>query len=221
MTTDAFIDIYWSHYLSLEKEFVNTFQYVTLDRDNENAFSLTYAKLMLAIGSELDVVLKEYCLNIDVSFKKSYKTIGKYKEAIIKEKPEFVDQKVAIINHELQIEPWKEWNNLPDAPWWWTVYNKVKHKRTSKVKIDGVEKEGYRFANQKYVMLALAGLYQILVYYYYEIAKEADDEVLTPMPASRLFKLTGGAWDKIGFYDELGFHIHDGYLMVVKSRIHY
>ena len=107
------------------------------------------------------------------------------------------------------------------TPWWWTAYNKVKHNRTSLVEIDGKKQEGYKFANQKYTMLALAGLYQIMVYLYQKLATDEGKKIVTPMPGSRLFKLIGGVWDSISFYGDSAFYINDGDLIWETSTIHY
>lgn len=58
MLSDDFINNYWSQYRLLEKEYLNTLQFITLDEDNDNAFSQAYIKLILELGSEIDVVFK-------------------------------------------------------------------------------------------------------------------------------------------------------------------
>jgi hypothetical protein len=221
MTCDEFITRYWSQYLSIEKEFAATIHYLALDVNNENAYSQAYSKLMLEIGSETDVVFKEYCSLIDSTFSKKYRTIGRYKDSIKKSNPDFITQEVEIINYNRNLSPWEEWNTLPDAPWWWTAYNKVKHSRTSIVEIDGLKQEGYKFANQKYILLALAGLYQIMVNYYRRLASDEKKQIVTPMPGSRVFKMTGGEWDSISFYGDSAFYINEGNLVWEMSTIHY
>ena len=221
MTCDEFTTIYWTQYLSLEKEFAATLQYLTLDVNNENAYSQAYSKLMLEIGSEIDVVFKEYCKLIDSDFKGTYKTIGRYKNSIKNNNPDFITQEVMIINHDRTLSPWIEWNTLPDSPWWWTAYNKVKHSRTSVVEIDGLKQKAYKFANQKYTLLALAGLYQIMVNLYQRLASDEEKRIVTPMPGSRVFKMTGGQWDHINFYGDSAFYIDKGNLFWETSTIHY
>ena len=222
MTSDEFINLFWSQYISLEKDFTATLHYLALDAINENAYSQAYAKLILEIGSEVDVVFKEYCRTIDPLFKSSYRTIGRYKESISNNNAAFITQQVSLINYGRILSPWAEWSTLPDAPWWWTAYNKVKHSRISIVDLDGVKQEGFKFANQKYTLLALAGLYQIMIYYYQRIASEEGNSIVTPMPGSRLFKLHGGIWDQIDFYGDSAFYINDeDHLIWETSTIHY
>lgn len=63
---------------------------------------------MLEIGSEVDVVFKEYCLAIDTHFKKTYSSIGRYKTSIKNNKREFISQEVLIINQIRELTPRKE-----------------------------------------------------------------------------------------------------------------
>lgn len=221
MTCDEFTIIYWSQYISLEKEFSATLHYLALDTKHENAYSQAYSKLMLEVGSEIDVVFKEYCKLIDSTFKKSYKSIGRYKDSIKNNNPDFITQEVMVINYDRILYPWIDWNILPDSPRWWTAYNHVKHNRTSVVEIDGLKQEGYKFANQKYTLLALAGLYQIMINFYLRLANDEGKLIVTPMPGSRVFKMTGGVWDAISFYGDSAFYIKNGDLFWETSIINY
>ena len=224
MTSDQFINIYWSQYISIEKEFTTSVQYLSIDEINNESYSQAYSKLMLQIGSEIDVVFKEYCQVIDNNFKKSYKSIDRYRNCVLACEPAFVTQEIEIKNYGRIIKPWFDWSIRPDkAPFWWTAYNAVKHNRTGIEEIDGERLEGYKFANQKYTLLALGGLYQIMVYYYHKIATNESKWVVTPMPGSRLFELTGGIWADIVFYGDSAFHIdpNTGHLLWKTSSIHY
>jgi len=63
MTTKEFKRSYISHYLLLEKNFQSTTEYVTVAEDNYDAYSVSYLKLLLTIGSEIDVML-EFLANL-------------------------------------------------------------------------------------------------------------------------------------------------------------
>lgn len=159
---------------------------------NWETFSDVYLKLLLQIGSELDIAFKEYCGSLDSDF--VGKTIGIYRECIQRNK----------------------------APCWWTTYNKAKHERYSVAEIDGIQKHGFQFANQKYTIEALAGLFQILIYFYYDIAWEEEKKVVTPIPGSKLFTLVGGAWDSVDFFTDCAFYIDErGYLIYEYSQFPY
>ncbi len=56
---------HWQHFLSLERDFIETLEYVELDQDNKDTFSVAYTKLLLAVCSEIDVVAKLLCKKIN------------------------------------------------------------------------------------------------------------------------------------------------------------
>ena len=68
MTCDKFCEAFWAHYISIEKEFFKTTTYVTLNNDNNKTYSESYLKLLLAIGSEVDVTMKFYCSILNPKF---------------------------------------------------------------------------------------------------------------------------------------------------------
>ena len=69
MTSQVLLDYFWTHYIMLEKEFMTTILYVRIDKDNSNTYSDAYIKLLLQIGSEIDVVAKETCKLLNPKFK--------------------------------------------------------------------------------------------------------------------------------------------------------
>ena len=44
----------WDYYLVLERELVNSFNYVELSNDNFSTYSVEFAKMLLSICSEFD-----------------------------------------------------------------------------------------------------------------------------------------------------------------------
>lgn len=56
MNTDEFIENYWCHYIMIEKEFCEIFEYITLDKENENAFSHAYSKIILKSAVKLTLL---------------------------------------------------------------------------------------------------------------------------------------------------------------------
>lgn len=61
MTKNEFIKVYWRQYLLLEKEFLNTSDYVSIDQENYSTFSNQYLKLLLAVCSEMDSIAEVLC----------------------------------------------------------------------------------------------------------------------------------------------------------------
>jgi hypothetical protein len=56
----------------IEKEFRKAMQYVSLSTDNANTYSDFLVKLILQIGSEIDVIIK-YAISCILRFEKSSK----------------------------------------------------------------------------------------------------------------------------------------------------
>lgn len=50
MNKQDFIHLYWKIYISIEKEFVETLNYVSLAVENYGAFSSSYIKILLQVG---------------------------------------------------------------------------------------------------------------------------------------------------------------------------
>ena len=199
LSCEKFIDVYWSQYIDYEREFRHTLKYITIDEDNFMAFSNTYLKLMLGVCSEVDVAAKEYCTLLDGA--RSYDNINQYRMCIQKKEENFTKSKIRILKRSMLLEPWSSWDMRSDKnPEWWRIYNKVKHERTSMHKINEMEKEWFRFANQQYTLNALAGLYQILMSAYLILAKQENKKILCPLPGSRVFTIDGPMWENVEVY---------------------
>ena len=191
-------EVYWAHYIAIEKEFARTFEYVSLSTDNYNVYSEAYLKLILQIGSELDIVLKEYCELFSQSF--SGRNLNDCRKIIKKNDELFCEQKVKVFKFNECIIPWEIWGKSENNPVWWRVYNKVKHERTKVGTIENETKEYYKFANLKNTLYLLAALYQTNVYLYYKVAEEIGERIKTPLLVSGIFQLVEGKWDEIPFY---------------------
>ena len=111
MDKHKFLQLYWKNYISIEKEFVQTLNYVALDEENYNVFSSAYIKILLQIGSEIDIVAKSFCIFRDKSLK--LKNINDYKYEIMKRETDFGNTKVIVLqgNDICPIKPWKVWND--------------------------------------------------------------------------------------------------------------
>ena len=201
MTREEFSDLYWYQYIMIEKEFKATTKYVTIDSLNCKAYSIAYAKLLLQIGSEVDVIAKQLCLEINNNSKA--KNINQYSPEIIGRFIEFPNVTVAC--GSIVLQPWKEWDK--DSPDWWKVYNGVKHNRNKTETYANITQENYRFGNQENTLNALAGLYQLEQYLYSVIAHNPHEE--TPLPGSRLFKLIDCGWEKKQFAQDMVLYVND------------
>lgn len=121
-------NMHWSYYLALEKDFAKTFRYVEPCADNANVYSIEYVGLYLAIGSEIDTVLKETCKALGVG--RDLDCIGKYRNALkgVADVKTVLSAPVKLLRYPLpNCDPWKGWldgtlldeNGKPTSPKWW------------------------------------------------------------------------------------------------------
>lgn len=190
MTRDEFCKCHWEYYLVLEKDFLEIERYVAFDlgdnflytnnlvTDNGNSecFSNEFIKQYQAICSEVDVILKSICKEININ--STANDMEKYSDEILNTWSGIVQQKVKLKDIELQ--PFSNWSSQPQykSPDWWTPYNKVKHNRLA----------NYKKANLKNTINALAGLY-ILEQYFVKYIGGRDNVEDVPNDISKLFEM--------------------------------
>lgn len=199
MTTEIFKKLYWKNFTSIEEEFFLTEKFVAFDVCNFAAYSSAFLKLLLEIGSEIDILAKTFCsvcLNqTDVS------NINGYRDCILGNAPEF--ERVYVVSDSLKEIPWQNWHlQNPD---WWTAYNKVKHERFNVGTIGKITQEYYKFANQGNVVKALMGLYQLEIYALRSLIKRENKKEGLSFLKSALFSLDGEGWCSGSFHKEGGF----------------
>lgn len=156
---------YWQHFLALEADFASTARYVEFSGSNFSTFSIEYAKLLLAIGSEVDVLCKVICERIDSSVNR--RDMDDYRTCIAAHS-QIATEKVLIRRYNLDFEPWNSWASGKN-PAWWKSYNKVKHQRDIH----------FNEANLKNCSNAIAGLFVIVLYCH---KAEKSSELLEPYP---------------------------------------
>src|SRR5215470_8771174 len=116
---------YWHHFLALESDFAATARFVEFSQANFKIFSTEYTKLLLAIGSEIDVLCKIICSRIDSSAPRD--NIDHYR-ACMTAHTQIASEEVFIRRYDLSFKPWSEWA-AGKNPTWWRSYNNVKHHR--------------------------------------------------------------------------------------------
>lgn len=224
-----FCDYHWEYYLVLEKDFLETERFVSFDlgnnafytNDNSDlkasevgnslVFSNEYVKQYQTICSEVDVIMKTICKEINSEENRSYKNILDYTSVLLAKWPELPQQEVRFKRNKLQ--PFRNWH-IPVASDnstgidWWKPYNDVKHNRLA----------SYKKANLKNVINALAGLYILEQYLVKYIADNADcsnineDEkeeykIDVPNSRSKLFEMVNWNTNDYNFEGELYFSI--------------
>ena len=214
-TRIEFIQRYWKYYLLLEQDFLSVERYLTIDNLNFGAFSNEYIKQYQAICSEIDVIAKSYCREIERPFSGS--TINAYCKCIVDNKPDFASRVIKLTERTIQVVPWQGWTYTTKIengrtkieaanPDWWQKYNKIKHSRTTINNETGLPY--YKLASQKNVLYSLAALFQLEMYYYRLLHNtNFPSEPDMPSPPSNLFEIEnwGNSWITGGA--NIAFHV--------------
>lgn len=151
-----------NYLVHLDRDLEICSRYIDFSEDNFSTYSNELAKILLAAGSEADVVFKLLCKRIDS--KASLGGIGDYKSIILKSYSRFIDFKTYIPSKKMYLKPWQDWRGLDNNRLeWWDSYSKVKHARHSHM----------ASANLKHTLLAFSGLMS-LIYYCYSIDQEKN-----------------------------------------------
>lgn len=161
----------------LEKDFLETDEFVSIDKSNFKTFSNRYTYLFLNICSEVDSISGEYC-----------KALGRKPKNIAANIRVIVTKTARIKNERattkypyegIKITPFQSFKDK-DVAKWWTNYNQVKHARAEEP-LDTIPNR--QLAHLKNVLFALAGLY-ILCQNLYKHIGESDQ----PLEPSKLFE---------------------------------
>jgi hypothetical protein len=160
--------LHWNYFLAIERDAEVLSRYVEFDARNFDCFSIEIARIVLAVGSEIDVVCKQVCRTINPSSKAD--DINDYRNEITSAIPHIPNFEVLVPRFGLSLHPWDEWRDATaGVPLWWTAYNKVKHHRDSH----------YDYANLKNALNAIAGLFVVVLYLY---KNDAESGGLSPAP---------------------------------------
>lgn len=170
ITRGAFMNNFWEYYLLLEKDFINTLNYVELSEKNFTTYSKEYIKLYQTICSEMDVIFKLVC-GFDTN---AYKKITNYSTKLLREFGDIVNVKIDVRRTNIVLQPFMGWKPEESIDWW-TGYNKIKHNR-----IINIEQ-----ANLRNVLNSLSALYLLEKYLFRKQKFEPD----SPEVESSLFKI--------------------------------
>lgn len=161
---------HWNYFLALEDDVDRLSRYLEPTQANFSAYSLELARILFGAASEIDVVAKRLCEQINAD--SNADNIVKYREEIVLRYPEIKDVRVLLPKFGLTLNPWEQWGD-GKSPFWWKAYNNVKHHRHT----------SFADANLKNSLNATAALFVLLLFFY---KKEAEHGRLNPDP--RLFR---------------------------------
>ena len=159
--------IHWNYFLALEADIEKLARYVEFTNENFNTYSIELAHLLLAISSEVDVVARQLCSNLESTSRAE--NIEGYRTIIKRNLPSIATETITIPRYGLTLNPWQNWAN-DESPNWWKDHNKVKHSRN----------EHFEKANLSNVLNAMAGLFLLVLHYY---KNTIDGRRIEPPPA--------------------------------------
>ena len=98
---------HWQFFESLDEELHSLSRIVEFSKDNFPTYSVQFARLYLSVCSEIDVVAKLLCTQINPAG--NPKNIDDYRSLITPQFPHFPALKIEMPEHELDFQPWVTW----------------------------------------------------------------------------------------------------------------
>lgn len=158
--------VHWNYFLALEHDLELASRYVEFSNDNMQTYSVEFAHLLLAASSEVDVVAKLLCLQLDPAA--PCNNIDQYRQVFARKIPDIPAMQVFVPRYGLELIPWSNWASAT-SPDWWRSHNNVKHERNA----------FFQEATLKNALNAMAALLT-LVFHYYSFTLPGDESPLHP-----------------------------------------
>ena len=165
MKYSDFVRYYVKEFKTLEDEFLETDQYVSIDKKNFNTFSHKYRSLFSDSCSGLDSLAEDFCVEHDERncIKKRQCMLQRY--AQLKELwPNLPNESVVLSLFGDKITTVVPFGKFSDSQCsdWWREHNEVKHRRTCEVESTNGNMCNFELANLKNVVYSLAAYYLLL-----------------------------------------------------------
>ena len=119
---------HWDYYLTVLDDLDKASRFVEFARENFRTYSVEFVRIILSVGSEIDVVAK--LLSEQIGSPRPPQNINEYREIILNRFPSFPAIEISAPKYNLTFIPWQAWQRN-ENPAWWTTYNKVKHARNA------------------------------------------------------------------------------------------
>ena len=145
---------YWDYYRTIEDDLITASRYIEFTSANYQCYSVEFARILMAAGSELDMLFKQLCKKIDPT--SSADNINAYCKEVTGKFPSIVTSQRYIRRFELLLKPFDSWTPSNPPTWWTNGYNKIKHERN----------RYFHFATLENTLMAAAGLMIVLFHYY-------------------------------------------------------
>ncbi len=117
---------HWEYLVTLDDDLDKVSRFIEIDEKNFTTFSIELVRILLAAGSEIDVVAKVLCESINSAG--TYCNIDDYRNSIVSEYQKLPTMVIDVPQYGIEITPWKNWASEIN-PDWWKAYNNVKHER--------------------------------------------------------------------------------------------
>lgn len=179
-------------YHNFERELSRAIEYIYVDDDQQNTYSIENAALVLKIGAEIESIAKAICENNG-----NHESSHKFDENCIKSSEHKID-KVAIIGDDFHftnvsntifrpfVKDEKKWQTEQMTYSWNNAYQNIKHGKIECVKT---------FGTIRYILRALGTLYVLN----YELSgKTVYSRFFAYVSGDKIIGQTGGlVWDKL------------------------
>lgn len=152
---------HWNYFLAIVDDLHNLTRYIEPNEANYGVFSLELARILLAAGSESDVLLKDICSRECPESRAE--SINMYMSVMKASYPYFPSFGLHIPKWGLELHPWSNWTN-DEVPDWWTATNKVKHHRGNE----------FSRASLKNTLNSVGALYILNLFHYIDFARSGD-----------------------------------------------
>ena len=173
--------LHWNYFVALERDLETVSRYVEFTPDNYEIYSIELAHLLFAAASEVDVVAKLLCKQLDPQQDPS--TINGYKPIMTNGIPTLAGENVFIPRYGLTLTPWDQWSKNDGQqphPYWWSGYNKVKHERDA----------NFKLATLQNALNAMSGLMLVAFHYYRYALAQPPGAALAPKDTTDLLTPT-------------------------------
>ena len=145
---------YWDYYRSIEEDLITTTRFVEFCKENYPSYSIEFGRIIMAAGSELDMLFKVLCKKINPSSKAD--NINQYFTEVTAKFPTISSIKRYVRGYDLILQPFSAWTSENGPNWWSKGFNKIKHERNIY----------FDFANLENALNIVAGLMIVLFHYY-------------------------------------------------------
>lgn len=158
---------YWDYYRTIEDDLIVASRYVEFAKEHYDCYSNEFARLLMTAGSEVDMVFKVLCKEINPD--SEARTINTYYPVVTGKKGRFPDltkEKRYVRGFNLELQPFAYWTGCHAPHWWSHGFIEIKHERNI----------SFESANLKNTLDAVAAL-QIVLFYLYSL-EEGDKRMV-------------------------------------------